>query len=211
MLLLLSLLLACDSKDDDTGRDDGTAGDGGFDCGYTSSELPLTEPTPLGVTGQQWLAVVLISDEQGFRYTDTVTADTTVELALSSDATTVTAWESPEDTVDDDDCDPYLEVAAALSLATQDGNFSEVVDGPVTSRQPDGGTLRASLPYEDRGGAWSTDEVDPSEWEELELGFSVDLGAGGSEGSIHLSGHRTLPDGTGEGFEGIVASWPVEG
>lgn len=211
MLLLLSLLLACDSKGDDTGRDDGTAGDGGFDCGYTSSELPLTEATPLGVTGQQWLAVVLIADTQPLRYTDTVTADTTVDLALSSDATTVTAWVSPEDTVDDDDCDPYLEVAAALSLQTLDGSFDEVVEGVISARVADSGTLAASLPYEDRGGAWSTTEVDPTEWEELELGFQVDLGAGGSEGTIGLSGHRTLPDGTGEGFQGTVASWPVGG
>ncbi|MCK6503403.1 hypothetical protein L6R53_08400 [Myxococcota bacterium] len=211
MLLLLSLLLACDSKDDDTGRDDGTAGDGGFDCGYTSSELPLTEPTPLGVTGQQWLAVVLISDEQGFRYTDKGTADTVVTLAVSSTTETVTAWVSPEDTVDDDDCDPYLEVGAALALQTADGAFDEAVEGQVRSAVADSGTWTGEEAYAERGGSYTTTEVEPDEWEELTLGFRVDLGAGGSEGSVHLSGHRTLPDGTGEGFEGTVATWPVEG
>jgi len=213
MLLFLSLLLlpACNGKGgrDDTG--DGHAGDGGFDCGYVPTDPALDAASPLGGTVGDWLALTLGSDEQAFRYTDGTTPDTSLSLSVSSTAKSVTAWSSPVDTAEDDDCDPTLEVAVQLDLDTADGAFAEAVSGTLHGSTAETGTVHASWDYAARGGSYEATDLDPTEWEDLLLGARVDLGPGGSEGGITLEGRRLLPDGTGEGFQGTIGTWPAEG
>jgi hypothetical protein len=195
-------------------------------CTYAYSDLAVDEISSLGFSAADLLASV------GGERAETLTwieGGATVGLAFEVlyagghvrlvDATPKEPGDdtsAPEDTGGpaEDECPDAITVEAALRFVTDDGGFAETIPVTLHAGSADGATLAGDVLVEDLEGTWTSDEYDPSEWEDLTVSVDASVEATSSSGELLLSGSQVLEEGddvdTGVAFQGILAVWPPE-
>jgi len=121
----------------------------------------------------------------------------------------------PDDTGGEGDlCPDAITVEATLSFVTDDGGFDEAIPVTLHAEAADAATLDGEVLVEDLEGTWTSDEYDPSEWEDLTVSVNASVMAAQSHGELLLSGSQVYEEGedhdTGVAFQGILAVWPPE-
>jgi len=123
---------------------------------------------------------------------------------------------APEDTGggEEDLCPDAITVEATLRFVTDDGGFAETIPVTLHAGAADAATLDGDVLVEDLEGTWTSEEYDPSEWEDLTVSVNASVETASSSGELLLSGSQVYEEGedhdTGVAFQGILAVWPPE-
>ncbi len=203
------LLLACLTQDDNDLI--GAAPYEGTWCEYSATAaLPLDEESIDGYVPQEVIDAVsgareatLSWDYSGEETALSFTLDFSEEpamlwegLAVSSDGTSVAS----------DDCPPLTVLSADMTFITDDGRIDAVL--PVEIAPP--GRIDARFPLEEIGGTGPVLEIDPAEWDQVEIDFAVNISADSLGGELAVDALSTINDGDADYdtlYSNDIARW----
>lgn len=186
-------------------------------CQDAAVALAPDEVSPLGFSGEDWLAAVSGSFTAAGTWTvDGATTDVTVEVVptgtvsfVDSEPVYPTEGTVPAIGVV---CEDRMEVSADVTVTTADGAFAEAFSGPFTGMTGAEGTARAELDPEALTGTWTTTGYDTSAADVVRLAVDVHTGSAPSGAvSLHTEGSSSGTGSTGTAWaaQETVLQWPI--
>ncbi len=201
---------------------DKEATDDGPYCEETPTVVTLEEVTELGFSGADLLVLAEGSFEEELTWlTDDSTTTVTVDVAYAEGEVRYVTSEAvyPDEGETSIaigiECEDYLELDVTIAIATVDGSLAESLDTTISSYDGTVSTTRQSFAPEEIQGTYEYTEMDPSEYDELELGIAVEFDEVGCSGEMTVTTQGCDDDCEGDectcwASNGTVASWPIE-
>jgi hypothetical protein len=205
LVVLVATLIGCGSTADgggDPGEGPG-AGSEAYGClPVTITEVELDETTPLGFTGQDVLA--LAAGEHAASLEWAKGGKTELALVVAHAGTKARfvdrEWQDDGSGMEPAmDCGDVIELDATVAFGTSDGAFAESWNAIVSAGAPDAASIWQDVAPSEIAGGYQVTEVDPSQYDELTLFFSVALDGTGAHGEVSgqavQGGDDPSPDG----------------
>lgn len=184
-------LLACSEPNDDTGNNlGGQGGQDSYGCEILSStELGMDELTELGFSGQGVLDNLAGEHSEDLEWANGNAASTlTVHISGNGGA----RWVDLEPPANGNEggaalyCEDYLELDLAITVVSADGAFDESWTGTASAQYADALAANIELDTDNLGGSYTVTELDPSEWDTVDLNLWLAVDLGGPRGELSL-------------------------
>lgn len=214
------LVMACGGGDDPSGDDSGSQSlqTGTPYCEDTSTPLGWDEAAPDGTVPSEAIAEVEGSYSGVFTHDNGTTANLTLTVSRSGEPTWIDseAYYYPDGGPDlGVICDDGVAMPVSIVFSLSDGVFNEnwnqdyflSISGYYYYYSGSGLGLRTSIDPALLGGSYTVTEVNPADYDYVEVSFSGSAADGLSTGSVALQGQQTSGSAVSFGHLADLGEW----
>jgi hypothetical protein len=153
-----------------------------------ASELDRTDPSPLGFSAADVLALVGGAQSVSLAWEKGGTADLTTSLEYSGGAVRYLDREWKDDgsgaEIGSDDCGDAVEIASTLGFTTSDGAFAESWPVHALGLAPDMASIATPIDVNALRGSYEITEIDPSSFDEVMVYLDLELTTAAARGEM---------------------------